>query len=1588
MNTIRCILIAAMAAIAAAAEDDSARRKLYASPKAELPDVYLSKSVIFGTEGDSVTYTVVLTHQPGMKEDETVDTAKDEVYVYLTSSQDVYQEYAPGIFNKENSHRSQLSIATTEWVTAGTHNEGTDVKKGATATSWIDSPSCVASTIAACKPSAGGKNLPWGCGDKVPSATIGTGASKISTTGAKDVDDAALADWTCPWGFQPAGYGDAAVVSDANPHETGNSQSGTKDCGKGCDPTSSPTYLTFDSTNWATPQTVTVTLRDDKVFEPEVNNRGQDAYVHHYVVAQDVATSHSYYHNHKVNDVTISITDNDPAVVLEDDAQADGLDGTGTNVIKNNPIAIEGGANAALKLKLSSEPMYDVRVDLQSGAYFKTCDDNHENCVAIDAASIAGYLPPKPYTSSWNGADDNHVLFSSKTAAIDQTAHDYYADSHVTFTTQNWDTWQTMQVLARNDHEDEGANRNHQIGFIITSLDYYYNSEGAGALPGSSYVAKGAAGYTTADAKHKMPPLAQRTTDACDKTVGGTAYKCVKANQKVCTEADPNQVYKFDTSKYDTRLGKDSRGNSKCGGYVTNIDNNVRGITISKTYCEATENVQAYKMDQAGTATASTVTSDAKGKRTSSATCDYTIKLDAAPIEGTTVVVHLREDQTKTEEWDHELWMIERKTSRTTVGGVYAAATVPQPTSAFTVKSSATASAAAAADGESYDLDIYFTDEDGTTCGAAGGKCTGLAWNTARSIQLIADNDEEDEEEEQRTVFHTSSGTDPNYSCATTAKCAAMGKPTASIVVNIVDDDIADLVLLCNDNSAGVVAVAGPAGSDYTTGAGVGSVDSTSRVGPTLDGDDTAKAAYVSSTYATATVKDSKSHPWIKRSGVKGTGPANDEAMTGSKHACTIYSRECMGGKDSEGNACVQGKYNVRLNASPGTKTTRTTFLGETTSSLIEAPVFVVITPDPTPQTRFEPTSVTFQQRLGCADQTGKGTTGKTGTSACAGVSNGDACKTGAARDACIAAGTLTAGAYSWDDEVTITVIPVDDKIDERHAEIVDYTAHTVTQSHGVQDDSTAANYVYWSHNVPFQVKTDTVTSSYTHASTCGKPGTDGAGDLEVDTCGGIVVTDHTKYRHTIKTVHRHDNDFAGVTVESGMAQAGAAAGAFGKTAQLQTADSANNNKHSHTNIKLGATEGETFAYYTLKLDTQPRKAQRQTGANPNTDIEREETYWVDVTAQENIQIDLAVPASCPTEAVWGGGAKASTITTSEANAALVNDIKIGYTAPGGTATTAKQVVNRYNYPPDDPNTPGYEAQTGYYATCGGWQRDATYRFTSSKQGTNGGSWDIPQYVYVYAHNDKDGVQAAGAGSGGAKYTNANKGMTDINDADVTIVHTVETEDSPANMRRGCTTAPCNTALGATGSKVYETGFVSTGMTYRWDQRKSCGAFAACTANSGTAKYEMPGTVEGGAMGAGATDCCAAAATNAECKATAALGNPCMANHIGTVDEITVGGATGWSLSAGATATKVKSNMANPPKDVVVTIKDNDNIATQSASAISACRQTMLFNYPQATGTEDSSEWLVDYNCNNGDAGGLPGFPGARNVAAASGSPT
>ena len=434
-------------------------------------------------------------------------------------------------------------------------------------------------------------------------------------------------------------------------------------------------------------------------------------------------------------------------------------------------------------------------------------------------------------------------------------------------------------------------------------------------------------------------------------------------------------------------------------------------------------------------------------------------------------------------------------------------------------------------------------------------------------------------------------------------------------------------------------------------------------------------------------------------------------------------------------------------------------YIGETNTVYEKELVYIVVTPDATAQTQFSPASVTFTETGGLVD------------------------------------GVAT---QRWDKPATVEVRPVDDKVDERRGVTVDFTAFSIKQSHETDDYCT---YTTPYMNIPVEPATASTSgtcnaktelgycadSTYTCAA--GSTGTD-CNEKCKTTCeaaGFAFVTypatgaahawgdaatfrveDHTPFRHTIRTVHTHDNDYAGVTVTQPTS-----GGTDADVAEDQTQG------RPGSSFTVAVTEGGTFGYYTLQLDSQPALIQRQAGTSPNKDIAFSSTcdhdgvsgdvsykaggyadsfdgsnygdyyqdntklmrsdacgsvvppeyYWVDVTATQTIQLDLATPASCPAVAPWGGG-------SSESLKADIQALNAGYAAEHPRFPfNAKQTTTSTGYEPYDEVNYRGEAMENYLTTCGGWQRDATYRFTAK-------DWNIPQYVYFYAHNDKDGVKA------------------------------------------------------------------------------------------------------------------------------------------------------------------------------------------------------------------------------------------------------
>ena len=120
MSTLACVLVIFDGLSMATALDSvsTGRTQLFSDAGGPLPDVVMSESFLTVAEGDTVTYTVALTHAPGMREDETIDLRNDEVRIYLTSSQEVYQQDDQGDgsvgFEQRRNHRTQLQIETND----------------------------------------------------------------------------------------------------------------------------------------------------------------------------------------------------------------------------------------------------------------------------------------------------------------------------------------------------------------------------------------------------------------------------------------------------------------------------------------------------------------------------------------------------------------------------------------------------------------------------------------------------------------------------------------------------------------------------------------------------------------------------------------------------------------------------------------------------------------------------------------------------------------------------------------------------------------------------------------------------------------------------------------------------------------------------------------------------------------------------------------------------------------------------------------------------------------------------------------------------------------------------------------------------------------------------------------------------------------------------------------------------------------------------------------------------------------------------------------------------------------------------------
>lgn len=166
----------------------------------------------------------------------------------------------------------------------------------------------------------------------------------------------------------------------------------------------SSTILTFSSSNWNTPQTITITAVDDNVYEGP----------HTSTVTHITSSSDSIFHAVNAGDFTLNITDNDTAAIVV--VESGGITNT-----------MEGFGNDSVSYTLSSKPSSDVVLNLN-----------------FDSSQI-----------TLNGSSSG--LLS------------------LTFTSANWNTAQNVTVAAVADGVIESATHTSNITYSVSSSDTNYN---------------------------------------------------------------------------------------------------------------------------------------------------------------------------------------------------------------------------------------------------------------------------------------------------------------------------------------------------------------------------------------------------------------------------------------------------------------------------------------------------------------------------------------------------------------------------------------------------------------------------------------------------------------------------------------------------------------------------------------------------------------------------------------------------------------------------------------------------------------------------------------------------------------------------------------------------------------------------------------------------------------------------------------------------------------------------------------------------------------------------------------------------------
>ncbi|MEG4916046.1 DUF7948 domain-containing protein, partial [Microcoleus sp. B7-D4] len=265
------------------------------------------------------------------------------------------------------------------------------------------------------------------------------------------------------------------------------------------------TALTFTANNWNVAQTVAVAAVDDNAVEG--NHAG--------TIAHTATSNDTNYNSITIGAVNVAITDNDTA---------------GVSITPTNTTATEGGANGSYSVKLNSQPIAPVTINLATGsqiqpitaltftannwnvaqtvavaavddnavegnhagtiAHTATSNDTNYNSITIGAVNVAitdndtaGFsIAPTNITATEGGANGSYKIQLTSEPKAPVTIS-FNTDNQlnpiatpITFDSTNWNVAQTVSVTALDDNVAQGTHSG-TISHTATSSDANYNAK-------------------------------------------------------------------------------------------------------------------------------------------------------------------------------------------------------------------------------------------------------------------------------------------------------------------------------------------------------------------------------------------------------------------------------------------------------------------------------------------------------------------------------------------------------------------------------------------------------------------------------------------------------------------------------------------------------------------------------------------------------------------------------------------------------------------------------------------------------------------------------------------------------------------------------------------------------------------------------------------------------------------------------------------------------------------------------------------------------------------------------------------------------